>query len=453
MLPEEGEGDMGQREPLSTAEKERIYAGMLKGESIAESAAGVGCSRACVLKWRKVGRKRGLEGLKAKRRSRGKRGQLSQFTSEVREAAKALKEGHPGWGADRVLVALERETQLKGQRLPSRSRLAAYFKASCPEQIAPRKLRRPAKVRPLKANAVHEVWEVDNQEKIELANGEMATICNIRDPYGAAMIASQAFSVKTEKHWRKLRWTEVRQVLREAFSAWRTMPDSVLTDNELCLAGTANDPFPGKLTLWLVGLGISHQFIRPHRPTDQPEIERNHRTLDGLALYPQALKNLSSLQQSLEAECTLYNQAFPVQASDCQGRPPLHAHPDLLTPRRPYHPDAELAIFDLQRVYAFLASFPPFRRKVLGNGQISLGRRSYCIGKKLARQSNLQSVLASFDSACGQWIISTDQPQPVEIMRFPIKGIDPLSLTGLNPQHAPFQIAFQLPLPFLFCAP
>ena len=439
---------MGQREPLSTAEKERIYAGMLKGQLVEETARAVGCSPACVLKWRRIGRKRGLEGLRAMRRGRGKKGMLSQFGERIGQRAKELKEGHPGWGPNRVLVALRAEPEFGGGRLPSRSRLAEYFKRVCPEQVAQRKARPQPKEHPCKAKAVHEVWEVDNQEKIELLNGEIATICNVRDPFGAAMIASQAFSVKTEKHWRKLLWTEVRQVVRHAFGEWGTMPDSILTDNELCLAGTANDPFPGKLTLWLIGLGINHQFIRPHRPTDQPEIERNHRTLDGWALYPQALGDVETLQASLDQERYLYNRFFPAQASDCHRRPPCEAHPELLTPRRPYHPAAELALFDLQRVYDFLAAFPPFRRKVLANGQISLGRRLYHIGKKRMKDHHLQSVLAHFDPLTAEWVVSTDEPQPVEFLRHPIKGIDVLSLTGLTPIPTPPPLLIQLPLPF-----
>jgi hypothetical protein len=82
------------------------------------------------------------------------------------------------------------------------------------------------------------MWQLDSQEGIRLHSGEISTICNIRDPVGAAMIASRSFSVKTKRHWRKLAWTEVRDVLRTAFSEWHTLPDSVLTDNELCLAGS-----------------------------------------------------------------------------------------------------------------------------------------------------------------------------------------------------------------------
>lgn len=127
---------------------------------------------------------------------------------------------------------------------------------------------------------MHEVWQVDHQEGHRLADGSVATICNIRDPYGAAMIASQAFSVKTKLRWRKLTWEEVRQVLRSGFTEWQTLPDSVLTDNEMGLGGNLNDPFPSWLSLYLAGLGIKHNFIRSHQPTDQPQVERNHRTLE-----------------------------------------------------------------------------------------------------------------------------------------------------------------------------
>jgi hypothetical protein len=99
---------------------------------------------------------------------------------------------------------------------------------------------------------VHEVWQVDHQEGHRLGDDSVATVCNIRDPYGAVMIASQAFSVKTKLHWRKLTWEEVRQVLRAGFTEWQTLPDSILTDNEMGLGGNPNDPFPRTCyELWL----------------------------------------------------------------------------------------------------------------------------------------------------------------------------------------------------------
>ena len=69
------------------------------------------------------------------------------------------------------------------------------------------------------------MWQVDHQEGHRLADGSIATVCNIRDPYGAVMIASQAFEVRTEQRWRKLTWEEVRKVLRAGFAEWHTLPD------------------------------------------------------------------------------------------------------------------------------------------------------------------------------------------------------------------------------------
>ena len=206
---------MGSTHALSERDRERIYQGKLREKSVAEIAQELNCSEEVVRKWWRRIRDEGALGIQEKLRGRPKRGVLSTFSAEVREEALNLKRTHRGWGADRVEI--EMVAQQRFGELPSRSRLSAYLKEQCPNCLSkhdPRKAPMPA---PPRARAVHEVWELDSQEKIVLANGEIATICNIRDPFGAAMISSQAFSVKTEKHWRKLTLDEVRRVLRTAF--------------------------------------------------------------------------------------------------------------------------------------------------------------------------------------------------------------------------------------------
>jgi hypothetical protein len=437
---------MSNRSPLTMVEKEHIYLGKMEGKGLKELANKVGCSIETARKWWRVGRDKGLEGLHSSRRGRGKSGYLSQFEPRVVQQALNHKQTHPGWGAQRVLVELRLETGLCEFRLPSRSRLSEYFKATCPECVAKRKPASEPLPSPPMAAATHEIWQLDSQEKIKLADGEIATVCNIRDPYGAAMIASQAFPVKTKLHWRKLTWEEVRQVLRKAFSEWQTMPDGLLTDNELGLAGGPNDPFPGKLTLWVTGLGIKHRFIRPGRPTDQPQVERNHRTLDGWALYDQATVDCTHLQQSLDRERLTYNMYFPTQASNCEGRPPLQAHPELLQPRRPYRPEHELALFDLQRVFDYLASFT-FERKVNAAAQVSLGIQMFSLGKPLVRERNLRTVQARLDAVDKQWVFSTDNGET--FIRRPVKGITVKTVTGLDPQPMLSPQPIQLSLPFL----
>jgi hypothetical protein len=293
---------------------------------------------------------------------------------------------------------------------------------------------------------VHEQWQLDSQEGIRLTNQEVATICNIRDPVSGAMIASRVFAVGTNRRWRKLEWTEVREVVRGAFAEWQTLPDTLQTDHELGLAGTPSDLFPGKLTLWLHGLGVSHRFIRPGRPTDQPHIERNHRTLKNWAVDTQSVADLHHLQQALERERQVHNHLFPSQASDCAGRPPLTAHQELLTPRRIYQLDREQELFDLQRVYDFLAQFR-FKRKVDGKARVSLGRRTYSLGQQHGRERKLQSVLARLDPNTKEWVFLT--PDEEEIVRRPPKGLDLQALTGLNPSGSPPAQVIQLTLPFM----
>ena len=82
---------MSNRPPLSQKEKERIYWGKLEGQTLPELAAEIGCSLECARKWWRVGRDKGVEGLRAPRRGRGGSGILSQFDLRVAEQALEYK--------------------------------------------------------------------------------------------------------------------------------------------------------------------------------------------------------------------------------------------------------------------------------------------------------------------------------------------------------------------------
>lgn len=411
---------------LTQAERERIYLQKRAGHSLPEIALEFGISLACARKWWRRARDAGLAGLAERKRGRPATGRLAQFAPAVRQASLQLKRDHKRWGANRVLLELRQDARLAGLALPSRSRLYPYFRQYCPEclQVWTHHKALPA---PVPAGAVHEVWQVDHQEGHRLADGGIATVCSVRDPYGAAMIASQAFSVKTPQRWRKLTWEEVRQVLRAGFAEWHTLPDSVLTDNEMGLGGNPTDPFPSWLSLYLAGLGIKHNFIRSHRPTDQPQIERQHRSLDGLTDDATSRQDLPRFQQALDHERSTYNHAFPARASDCQGVPPLQAHPALLQPRRPYQPEQEAGLFDLQRVYDFLATFT-FERKVNRNGQVTLKGHQYTVG--LAHKDKTIQVRLEAQSQDWLFLEPDGHGQAHELSRRALVGIDFQTLTG-----------------------
>jgi transposase InsO family protein len=432
---------MAARARLTLAEKERLYAAKIQGRSLPAIAAELGCSPETARKWWRLARDHGRAAFHYARRGRAATGVLSRFAPAVTLRALALKREHPTWGPDRVLTALHRDLTLTGLSLPSRSRLALLFKAECPEVVAARRARTNPPSAPPAPSAVHECWQLDFQEAIALADDHRASICTLRDPVGAAILASQAFDVTGGKRGRRLTWEEVRGVIRSAFARWATLPDALQTDNEVCLGGQPTDPLPSQLTLWLVGLGIVHRFIRPNTPTDQAQIERTHRTLDGFVGLPDSHLDLTRLQQRLDAEREVHNEWFPSRASDCGGRPPLVAHPELLLARRPYRIEWERRLFDEQRVYAYLATIR-LSRKVSKTGQLQLGGQSRSVGRTYAAQT----VMVQCDAHRREWNVTLADGTLVK--RLPIRGLDVTSLTGIpetpNEELPPIQLTLPL---------
>ena len=197
----------------------------------------------------------------------------------------------------------------------------------------------------------------------------------------------------------------------------------------------------------MVGLGIKFQTIRPHRPTDQVQVERNPRTLDEATSSEEGLASLANFQAALDQERHLYNHFFPSRASDCQGCAPLAAHPALLQPRRPYRPDAELLLFDLQRVYDYLATFT-FERTVSASGTVGLEAHQCSIGRCHAGKV----VKVGCDPIQREWVF--DEPRPdrtgyseQDFLRRPLKYLSVQALTGLEsvPCHHPQPIQLGLP--------
>ena len=73
-------------------------------------------------------------------------------------------------------------------------------------------------------------------------------------------------------------------------------------------------------TLWLVGLGIEHIVSRSRHPTDQPHVERSHRTLKERTLENQEFESAEALQKQVDADWQELNAACPSRAPGCGGR-------------------------------------------------------------------------------------------------------------------------------------
>jgi transposase InsO family protein len=373
-------------------------------------------------------------------RGRPAHGILSTYPAEVVERAVAVKRAPPHWGPANVKLELQRRDGLTVADLPSRARLSALFKARCPEAVQPHHHQHyPERPVPKAADA-HQRWQMDAKEKVVLAEQAVATVLNVRDPVTAVMIASQAFLTTTAHHWRKLTLPEVQAVLRAAFAEWGC-PLEIQTDHEDVYVGAATSDFPSRFTLWLLGLNMQHVTSRSRRPTDQAQVERGHRTLGDMSWKDELFAQVPALQTTLDDRRQRYNTELPVTAADCDGQPPLRVHPTARFSGRPFCPELEWQLFDLNRVDAFLAQ-QVWIRHVGEQGQVGVGSHHYYVGRDYA----FQTVTVCFQPATRTFRF--DLADGTHVADMPARELDKADLIGYAklPQDGPFIFQFPLPL-------
>jgi len=328
---------------------------------------------------------------------------------------------------------------LAGLDLPRPSTLAAFFKEACPELL---QKRRPRPKAPPKAQRVHELWQMDAKEKIVLGDGTIATVLQVREPVACAFLGCFAHAVQTEKHWRKLTLREIQADLRDVFTEFG-LPLGLQTDRERVFGRPGTESFPSLFTLWLEGLGINHRFIRPAQPTDQPHVERGHRTWNDWLTKPEPAPDLVTYRTELTQARYVHNEVLSSQAGDCQGRTPYQAHPEVRVPIQPFAPEVELLLFDLARVDRFLKQFV-WQHKVTLSGQVSIGKAVYYVGNTHAGKQ----VTVRFDPKDRHFVFTHPQTGTV-LKRCPARNIDVPTITGLEPENVPhLSQPFQLPLPW-----
>jgi hypothetical protein len=428
---------MTTREPLTEAEKAYLAERRAAGATYPDSAHELGCAVETVRKY--AWRQRDQDVSPA--RGRPARGILSTYPAELVEQAVAVKRAHPHWGSANVRLELQRPQGLPAEDLPSRARLSAFFKACCPEAVQPhRHPAYPERAVP-HARLAHQRWQMDAKEKVVLAEQAIATVLNVRDPVTAVMMASQAFLTTMATHWRKLTLPEVQAVLRQAFVEWGR-PLEIQTDPEDVYVGASTSEFPSRFTLWLRGLNIQHVTSRSRRPTDQAQIERGHRTLGNMTWKDETFAQVPALQTAMDERRQRYNTDLPVTAADCDGHPPLSAHPLARFSGRPFQPELEWLLFDLNRVDAFLAQ-QVWTRHVGEQGQVGIGSDHYDLGRDHA----FQTVTARFQP--GTRTFRFDAVDGTHLATMPARGLDQADLIGYTPltEHGP--LIFQFPLPLV----
>jgi transposase InsO family protein len=429
---------MGQQ--TTPEQRRQFYDRHLRGETYRQIAEQTGISRECVRYWCR--RQRDHGSCATSRRPLTPR-PLKLFDCKVRYGILRLRLAHPRWGPDRIQIHLGKRLSLRGLALPSPASIGRYLH-QWPRFRRPHR-ERPKTERPRRAPAVHQRWQIDFKKGIPLQDGSLVNLYTVRDPVGEACLGAFVFPAGKVGHAaQNVTLDEARMVLRNCFARWGALPDEVQTDGETVLTGRADDAFPSLFTLWLKALGVEHLISRPGRPTDNAEVERCHRTVMDYAITGNEDSVPAQLNRILDQAVHELATELGSHAEGCQGKPPLTAHPELLQPRHPFRTEHELALCDLRRVDAYLATLTWLRR-VGKDGRITLGgqHQYYKVGTELAECS----VRVTFDPADRHFVFSDPDDPHREIGRQPARNLELGDLTGLaewptglGPQ--------QLPLPF-----
>lgn len=430
------------------AKRREFFHAHLSGKSYTEIAAEAGYSKECVRYWC---RRQQNGGTVVSHYPGPAQGLLRRFHPLVRYGLLKLRLQHPGWGPGPLRLGLQKRACLARMALPSISQIGRYLHQF--ERFRRKKRSQPARSRPKQPTHTGQRWQLDFKMGIPLANGEQVNLFTLCDPFAEACMGACVFPAgRVGQAPKKVIQEQVRIFLRACFARWKILPDELQTDGESTLvANRGPNDFPTTFTLWLEGLGVHHLVIRPHRPTDNSEVERMHRTVHNFALKGCRLTDINQINATLLESVTTLVFELPSHAKHCDGRPPIQAHPELATPHSPFLPETELAHFDLRRVDQFLALFT-WERRVGKTGQVDIGTHVYSVGRAYARKL----VTIRFDPLTCELVffaqIDGTGKDGDELKRHPIQDCDTPHLIGFSlPGMAPGPQQLPLPLSWNLC--
>lgn len=318
------------------------------------------------------------------------------FSKTMRDRILALRSIHEGWGAqtiyDHLLTEIERP-------IPSVHSIYRLLKQQ--EHIRPYQKHRPLDSRQrLNVETAHQCWEMDDKGADDYKGIGYIGIINIKDVLHSVHLTALAFSLEHSRC--HLNTNNYRTALRMAFMHYG-LPEQIQADHGSLFYENQNaSPFPTRLHLWLLGLGITLRWSRQGRPTDQAQVERSHEVLHKQMIQAEDYLNLAHFQDHLNERRAYLN------------RNKL----DLISPRS-YNPLCESSCFDAHRILTYLSNREWFR-KVSSVKTLSLGGQIYYL--KTVRPYSEARITCEGDQLLFHFV----KEQIIEgdiCVRLPIKGI------------------------------
>jgi hypothetical protein len=387
-------------------------------------------SRWTVRKWRRRAQNVGRLGLTS-HLGRRPTGPLGTMAPDLATALRQLRTAHPGWGPDTLLVALRADPYWGAQRLPSRARVAAWLKHAGLTRPYQRHVNLP---QPPSAPAVtpHDEWQLDAQGAVQVGGLGTVSVINVVDETSRLKVESCP-----RVACRKPAAADYYITLRRAFLTYGLPRRLSLDHDTVFFDNTTPSPFPTRLHLWFIALGIDVVFTRKRCPTDHALVERTHQTIYRQALQGQTWSTEGQLWRGLDERREVLNTALPVRRLAQQA--PLVAYPQAVASGRPYHPEEEEKVLDLERVYRYLAQGRWFRP--VHHGVFGLGTHKYWLGSSLPDQQ----VEIHFDATTVEFLCQPEHGG--EPLRCAAKGLTKAYLMGELANIAALP-AYQLALPW-----
>lgn len=419
----------------SLAERIDILESSEAGEEAWRISRRMGWRESTIRKWRNRGRKLGRAGL-VSRMGRPSTGALSSFPEELRTTLLHWRQAHPGWGPVTLRQELEQHPAFQGQKLPGQASIGRFLKEQGLTQPYERHQALPKEEKP--AGLPHEVWEMDAQGYQFIPDVGQVTLINLNDRGSHVRLMSYPCWLGEKRIERHANTGDYQTALRLAFTDWG-LPQALQVDHEsVFYDNKSKSPFPTRLHLWLIALGISLHFGRHGRPTDQGMTERSHQLWEGQVIQGATFADWQMLYSALYQRRDFLNNILPCATLDNQ--PPLVAYPQAYHSGRPYRLEWETELLDMKRIDSYLGRGRWFRR-VASNGIISLGSAIYYVGGKWKQQQ----VEVKFDPDTRQFQCFDAAARLLKT--FPLKGVSVESLMGDVFPLVHFPV-FQLALPF-----
>ena len=298
-------------------------------------------------------------------------GCLSTYPPYIRKRIKELRRDNEGWGAMSILVELKEEYGYFESDIPSVDSIHRYLK-----QEGFIKVYEPSGILPTKAckevKEAHELWEMDAQGAVQVEGIGYQSTINMKDSYSKKYCMSFPVVVKNGKT--QPRTIYYKWAFRLAFIE-SGLPSMIQVDKDsVFIENTSKSPYPSRLHLWLLALGVDLCFINVRPPLKQAMVERSHQTIEKQAVKGKSFEDWAALFENMNKRRKRLNENYPSRSLGRKA--PLQAYPEAAHSGRIYDPSKENLLMDLNRIYDFLAE-GMWYRSVSSVRTISLGGQSY----------------------------------------------------------------------------